>query len=174
MNVLYLGSKDKELPSGLYDCIISYGYRYKIPQEAINAVNGKAINLHISYLPWNRGANPNYWSWYDNTPKGVTIHYIDEGFDNGDIILQKEIALSNKMTLRESYAILQDEIQILFVENWHQIFDLPRKKQSGKGTSHTKSQVLTAAVNGWDTPACYIEKVGEVDRIYAGRTYIPD
>lgn len=153
------------------DCIVSYNYQHKVPKEIIDAVHGKAINLHISYLPWNRGQNPNYWSWYDNTPKGVTVHYMDDGIDTGDIIVQKEVKLSNTMTLRDSYAVLQYDIQKLFTDNWDHIFDLPRKKQSGEGTEHKQSQVLTAAVNGWDTRACYVERVGEINRIYAGRTY---
>lgn len=49
------------------------------------------LNLHISYLPWNRGANPNFWSFVENTKKGVTIHEIDEKLDKGKILLRKEL-----------------------------------------------------------------------------------
>jgi len=41
------------------DFIISYGYRHLLPQEVIDEFPGRAINLHISMLPWNRGADPN-------------------------------------------------------------------------------------------------------------------
>jgi methionyl-tRNA formyltransferase len=58
------------------DFIVSYGYRYMLRRPIIGTV--PAINLHISYLPWNRGADSNLWSWIDGTPKGVTIHDIDE------------------------------------------------------------------------------------------------
>lgn len=46
------------------------------------------MNLHISYLPWNKGADPNFWSCIDGTPAGVTLHHIDAGVDTGDIIAQ--------------------------------------------------------------------------------------
>lgn len=59
--------------------IISYGYRYIIKKGILDAMNRKIINLHISYLPYNRGADPNFWSVVDNTPTGVTIHEVDEG-----------------------------------------------------------------------------------------------
>ena len=36
------------------------------------------INCHGAYLPHNRGAHPNVWSFIDNTPKGGTIQYINE------------------------------------------------------------------------------------------------
>ncbi len=54
--------------------IISYNYKYLIPKTIIDAVNGNVINLHISLLPYNRGAYPNVWSFLEETPKGVTIH----------------------------------------------------------------------------------------------------
>ncbi|HUX61123.1 MAG TPA: formyltransferase family protein, partial [Ignavibacteriaceae bacterium] len=59
------------------DFIVSYGYRNIIGKPVLDKFQGRAINLHISYLPWNRGADPNLWSFFDNTPKGVTIHFLD-------------------------------------------------------------------------------------------------
>ena len=108
MKILYLGYKDCKLYEFLkknsfltqtenkitvndvkdVDHVISFGYKHIIKENIINACKNKIINLHISYLPYNKGANPNFWSFLDNTPKGVTIHYIDKGIDTGDILLQ--------------------------------------------------------------------------------------
>ena len=78
----------------------------------------QAINLHISYLPFNRGAHPNFWSFVDNSPKGVTIHEIDEGLDTGPIIHQKKLSFNIKKkesdTFFKTYKILNNEIQKLF------------------------------------------------------------
>ena len=63
-----------------YDFIISFGYRHIIKEDIIDKFINKIINLHISYLPYNKGADPNLWSYLENTPKGVTIHYIDKGY----------------------------------------------------------------------------------------------
>ena len=82
---------EKYLADNNIEMIISYGYRHIIKKSIIEYVKGNIINLHISYLPWNRGADPNLWSFLENSPKGVTIHYIDEGIDTGDIITQKKI-----------------------------------------------------------------------------------
>ncbi|MCD8568399.1 MAG: formyl transferase, partial [Geovibrio sp.] len=76
------------------DLIISYSYRYIIGEDVISAMNGGIINLHISYLPWNKGADPNIWSFLENTPKGVTIHKIDEGLDTGEILVQEELVFN--------------------------------------------------------------------------------
>lgn len=108
------------------DFLISFGYRHKISKSVLDLLNEKsnfcnAINLHISYLPWNKGADPNFWSFVENTPKGVTIHCIDENIDTGMIILQKQIDFSLGETLRTSYSKLKIEIENLFIENWHKI-----------------------------------------------------
>tara|TARA_A100001015_G_C14694995_1_gene595951 strand:- start:184 stop:570 length:387 start_codon:yes stop_codon:yes gene_type:complete len=74
-----------------FDLIICYGYRHKIGKEILSKYKNKIINLHISYLPYNKGAHPNFWSFADNTPSGVTIHEVNEDLDSGRIIYQKKI-----------------------------------------------------------------------------------
>ena len=116
--------------------LISYNYQYIFKKEILNKFLNKAINLHISYLPWNRGADPNFWSFMKDTPKGVTIHYLDEGIDTGDIICQKKVIFDpEKETLASSYQYLQTEIQELFKQYWEKIKlgRCPRIKQSGRG-----------------------------------------
>lgn len=120
--------------------IISYNYRHIIPPGVIKAVHGKIINMHISLLPWNRGSSPNLWSIIDNTPKGVTIHVLDEGLDTGDILLQKELAFNeDKETLRSSYDKLNSEIVRLLKDNWEYIWrgEWNPKKQPFGGSKHT-------------------------------------
>ena len=71
--------------------IISYGYKYIIKEDIINKFKNKIINLHISFLPFNRGYYPNLWSHLEGTPSGVSIHKIDKGIDKGDLLLQEKI-----------------------------------------------------------------------------------
>lgn len=126
-----------------FDYIISYNYSHIIPESVCELFIGKIINLHISYLPYNRGASPNLWSFVENTPKGVTIHYIDAGVDTGKIILRKEIDFSNPDdTLRTTYAKLHKEIQELFRRNWDAIKNgsIIPQTQHGEGTYHTRKQ----------------------------------
>ncbi len=116
------------------DFIISYNYKHIIPKEVVRAYYPRIINLHISLLPYNRGAYPNVWSFLEDTPKGVTIHLVDEGVDTGDILVQKEVFIDEeKETLRSSYLKLHRELQELFKENWESIKTLKIKpiKQHG-------------------------------------------
>lgn len=120
------------------DFIISYNYKYIIKEELLLMFPNKFINLHISYLPWNRGAHPNIWSFLHDTPKGVSIHFIDKGIDTGDIICQKEVIMETNETLLTSYNKLNNEIQHIFIENWAKIKNnkIEIKKQVEKGSTN--------------------------------------
>lgn len=124
--------------------IISYNYRYLIPQKIIDYMKGNIINLHISLLPWNRGFSPNIWSFIDNTPKGVTIHKVDASLDTGDILLQKEVIFdASQETFVSAYEKLNREIQMLFMKNWDKIKkgEIKPYKQTGNGTYHCKKDL---------------------------------
>ncbi|WP_409368018.1 formyltransferase family protein [Lysinibacillus sp. 38-6] len=141
-----------------FDIVISYGYRHIISKDIINYLHNRIINLHISYLPWNRGADPNFWSFIEDTKKGVTIHLIDEGIDTGNIIIQREVSFKGELTLRQSYNILTDEIEKLFFEYWTTIKSGDYKTISQnikEGSIHYKKdreRYNDLLVNGWDTP----------------------
>lgn len=139
-----------------YDFLISYGYRFLINSQIINFFNGNAINLHISYLPWNKGADPNLWSFLENTPKGVTIHQLNDELDTGDIICQKKISFNNNHTLESSYESLQNEMVKLFMNNWEGIKSnkIIAKKQVGRGSFHKlidKNIFQNFLSDGWKT-----------------------
>ena len=109
------------------DIIISFGYKKLLKTKVIKAVRRPIINLHMSYLPYNRGAHPNYWSFIDNTPRGVTIHEIDTGIDTGNIIIQKKIKLniiSRKLcTFKKTYNYLLKSLEKLFMDNFKMIIN---------------------------------------------------
>ena len=139
-----------------YYFLISFGYRHIIKKDILKYFDGRAINFHISYLPWNRGADPNLWSILENTPKGVTIHQIDEGLDTGNIFCQKEIIFNENDTLESSYNKLNAEIVELFKVNWANIRSkkLIAKKQGDKGSYHKsadKNICMHLLKRGWKT-----------------------
>lgn len=137
-----------------HDLIISFGYRHILRKELLAVLPREPINLHISLLPYNRGAHPNFWAFHDQTPHGVTIHHIDGGVDTGDIIVQKELFFDHlNYTFKETYDILTTEIENIFMCYWEMIRDynyIPQK-QVGTGTYHKVSD-LPKFSSGWDTP----------------------
>jgi methionyl-tRNA formyltransferase len=132
------------------DLIISYNYRHIIRKDVLK--NYKIINLHISYLPYNRGAHPNVWAYIDKTPVGVSIHYIDERIDTGDIIAQKRVVIDQNETLKSSYKKLHFHIQMLFKSIYTKIDNIKTKKQKHKGTFHLAKELENITFpKGWNT-----------------------
>ena len=149
-----------ELKAMRPDRVVSYAYRHILAQQVIDILPGNFINLHIALLPYNRGADPNAWSFLDGTPSGVTIHLIDSGIDTGPILLQKAVAFDEaRDTLAGSYLALHAEIQHLFIENWAAIRDgaIAPKPQAPGGSYH-RSEELAAlkerlvGAEGWNVP----------------------
>jgi methionyl-tRNA formyltransferase len=156
-----------------FNFLISYGYRYVLKKEILDLFPNRAINLHISYLPYNRGSDPNFWSFIDGTPKGVTIHYLDEGVDTGDIIVQKEVVFDSleTETLASSYQKLHTEIQNLFFQNWESIKSqrCSRRPQVGNGTVHKEKdkEALLHLIekDGWNTKLSVLVDYGKKLRV---------
>ena len=132
--------------------IVSFGYGHILGSDFINKCGCPIVNLHISYLPFNRGAHPNFWSFYDGTQSGVSIHLIDEGIDTGPILFQKKIQFEDEKTFIETYDRLFDEIENLFIENIDLIITKKwiAKTQVGEGTFHLVKD-LPKEFNGWQS-----------------------
>lgn len=125
--------------------VVSYNYIYLVTESIIQMLERRIINLHISYLPWNKGGDPNFWSFVDNTPKGVTIHQLSVSLDKGDILLQKELFFDEKKeTFSTTYNILQKEIVMLFVEHFDEIKNnkLVPFPQQGAGSYHRRKDLI--------------------------------
>lgn len=146
-----------------FDLGISYGYRHILKAEHLAAL--PCINLHISYLPWNRGADPNLWSWIDNTPKGVTIHWIDEGIDTGDIITQRMTAMHAHEMLSSSYEALHRDIVEMFAATWPAIRSgnasrIPQPKGGSLHRIADRQKVQHLLFAGFDTPVNELMNAG--------------
>jgi len=130
------------------------------------------INVHPAYLPYNRGVYPNVWSIVDKTPAGVTLHYIDEGLDTGDIIAQQEIAIEPTDTGGSLYGKLEHAALELFVRTWPLIEagKAPRTKQDPtQGTSHRLKDV--ESIDEIDVEKLY--RGDELINLIRARTFPP-
>ncbi len=81
------------------DYIIVAAYGKILPLEVLGAARLGCVNIHASLLPRHRGAAPiNRAIMEGDTVGGVTIMYMAEGLDTGDMILRKELPIPNDMT----------------------------------------------------------------------------
>ncbi len=122
-----------------FDLAVSYTYRFLLSESLLKSLDYNAVNIHNSYLPWNRGADPNIWSLVDKTPRGVTLHYMDAGLDKGEIIAQKLVCDGEGETLKSSYHNLDRAAKELFREAFYYYEYWPemKKKAIAKGSYHS-------------------------------------
>jgi phosphoribosylglycinamide formyltransferase-1 len=76
------------------DLVVLAGFMKILPANFVAALKGKLINIHPSLLPDFKGAHAVRDALAAGATKtGVTIHYVDEGVDTGEIIVQTEVAI---------------------------------------------------------------------------------
>ena len=97
----------------LVEAAVVCSFNYKIPKVLMEVTRDGFINVHPSMLPKYRGGNP-YSRVIMNgeTETGVTIHFMDEGFDTGDIIAQKAYHIHSKATM----GTLFNELNVIGIE----------------------------------------------------------
>jgi len=86
------------------DVIVSIASPKKFNKELIEIPKKACINIHAGKLPKYRGINPTFWTLLNNeSNSAITVHYITEKFDDGNIINQKFFDLQNISTLNQAY-----------------------------------------------------------------------
>ncbi len=86
------------------DLIITYSYPMILSKDLIEIASMGGINIHNGLLPEYRGCNVLNWVIINGEKRtGVTIHWLDEGIDTGDIIGRREVEIDfedTALTLR--------------------------------------------------------------------------
>jgi methionyl-tRNA formyltransferase len=96
---IFVGKPDKKLAKEFLndfeiDIILSVNYIFLLTKEIFNYPKNGSINLHGSLLPKYRGRTPHVWAIINGESiTGVTAHFIDDGCDTGDIILQCKVPI---------------------------------------------------------------------------------
>ena len=94
----------EEMRSLNLDLIVLAGFLWKIPASLIQAYPRKIVNIHPALLP-KYGGKGFYGEHVHEAVvaaqeafSGITIHYVNEIYDSGEIILQAHVALDEKET----------------------------------------------------------------------------
>ncbi len=95
------------------DLVVTIAYGKILPREVLEIPPLGCINVHGSLLPKYRGAAPIQWAIINgDSVSGVTTMYMDVGMDTGDMLLKKEVEISENMT----YSQLYEKLEILSAE----------------------------------------------------------
>lgn len=89
----------KQLQARSIDFIVLAGFLWKVPETLINAYPGKIINIHPALLPKYGGKGMYGMHVHEaviaagEKESGITIHYVDAHYDEGDIIFQAKCTI---------------------------------------------------------------------------------
>ncbi|MGV9002692.1 phosphoribosylglycinamide formyltransferase [Flavobacterium sp.] len=89
------------------DLIILAGFLLKFPDAILNAFPNKVINIHPALLPKYGGkgmyGNHVHQAILENkeAETGITIHFVNENYDEGELILQQKISIKDCTTFEE-------------------------------------------------------------------------
>jgi methionyl-tRNA formyltransferase len=122
------------------DLLISVHWPRKFEKSELMGYALGAVNLHNSYLPWNRGAHACTWAIVDQTPHGATMHWMDEGIDTGDILYQERVEIDPADTAHTLYQKTADAEVRVFTVGMELILagNCRRFKQPQHNTVHRK------------------------------------
>lgn len=107
------------------DLIVLAGFLWKFPQNIIEAYPNKIINIHPALLPKYGGKGMYGMNVHrailesKESETGITIHYIDEHYDEGDIIFQKSVSVEECVSAEE----IAEKVHILEREFFPQVIE---------------------------------------------------
>lgn len=159
----------ENLTGSKFDVLVSDRSRYIIPQSVIEMFDGRVCNLHPSFLPYNRGDQPLLWAAVEGSPYGVTLHKVNEKFDEGDIISQSRFVLPEWFSLKLAYQTVRTYMVDLFKTSWTSGLVLESLKnpsllikndvENGSTKSRAQGRAAVAKLpHGWETTLGYLNK----------------
>lgn len=120
------------------DIAVCAFFSYILKKEFIQLFPCGVINCHNSYLPYNRGKYPHVWALATGSPYGVSIHFIDEGIDTGNIIARRRIKPLITDTSGTLYTKCLVSLVRLFKDTWPKMYKNTIKpiRQNNASASH--------------------------------------
>jgi methionyl-tRNA formyltransferase len=107
------------------DLFVSMSFNQIFKNRIINLPKLKTINCHAGNLPFYRGRNVLNWVLINDEKEfGITVHYIDDGIDTGDILVQRVFPISEV----DNYSTL---LEVAYIECASILYDAIKMIQKG-------------------------------------------
>ena len=138
------------------DFIFSFYYRKLLSNEVLAAARAGALNLHGSLLPKYRGRCPVNWVLiHGERESGVTLHYMVEKPDRGDIVAQRAVPIADDDTALTLFHKLTDASAVLMREVYPQLCagTAPRVPQDHARASYFGGRRPEDGRIDWSQPA---------------------
>ena len=149
--ILTIHGRYQNISEPVPPCDVLWSVHWPIKFTAADIAQARvaALNVHNSYLPWNRGADSCYWALKyarvglpPGFRHGATVHWLDEGLDTGPICWQLEVAVEEDDTAEILYDRTANDEVWLFTLLMRKLLagePLPREPQAGESTFHTRA-----------------------------------
>lgn len=91
------------------DLLVSMSFDQILRRDILTAAPLGFVNCHAGSLPFYRGCNPINWAIINGEPRfGVTVHFVDDGIDTGDIVLQRFAPIAPEDTYADCLTAAHD------------------------------------------------------------------
>ena len=159
----------KYLSENKIEFIISNGYAPIIKYDVLKVTIEKIINIHAASCQMEEEYIQTFGVSSKSYPQEATIHNIDENIDTGDILLTKEVTITDEDTLKTSLTKLMQAAEDLFLENVEDIINdriIPKRQSTLNHSSFYHSRIVSENFiellpNRWETNVNEVRKLGE-------------
>ena len=157
------------------DLIVVVAFGQILSQRILDLPKFGCINVHASLLPRYRGAAPIEWSIINGETKtGVTTMMMDIGLDTGDMLIKREIDISDNMILPELHDKLMNLGAEALTETIERLMDgtLTRQKQDNSLSNYAPMLTKETGLIDWNKSAHEIHNL--VRGLYGGAYTLVD
>jgi methionyl-tRNA formyltransferase len=140
-------------------CVACFSKRF--PGALLSLPRLGCLNVHPSLLPANRGPVPLFWAFREgHTTTGVTVHFLEERMDAGDILAQTRIVVSDGITYDELDALCAREGGVLLAQTIWALFEnraIRRPQEEAHSSYHSfpEAQDFVVKAREWDARRVY-------------------
>src|SRR5438067_4229815 len=142
------------------DVIVVMAYGQILPRSVLEIPRVACLNLHASLLPRHRGAAPVQAAIFaGDRESGITVMYMDEGLDTGDILLQTRLEIAAD----ETSGSLHNRLALIAPDALHAALtqlerkDAPRIPQDSSTATYAPKLEREDGRIDWSEPARLIE-----------------
>ncbi|MDO5134875.1 MAG: formyltransferase family protein [Eubacteriales bacterium] len=118
-----------------------------LPEWMMKMENIVAINCHQALLPKYKGRNAECWAIYEGEEKsGITWHRMDAGVDTGEILIQKEVPITETTT---AYSLFRQQLGAAY----EAFLEFMPKVLAGEETYHPQPKLEEESFHySWEAP----------------------
>ena len=138
------------------DLIIVVGFSQIIPRTILDVAPLGVLGFHTAVLPGRRGSSPVIWAMVEGLQEsGVTMFYMDEGIDTGDVIAVERFPIDDGDYAADVLRKADDATLNLLRAHLDAILDgtAPRTPQSDGGSTYTRRRGPADGEIDWSRPA---------------------